>query len=1028
MLGKKLNMKWRVLLAGAVLSTSFFSENGVIASAVETEPSIIESAGWLESAYVTWEAEKNTGYNVYVNDGSSEYRLDDELIRLYSSNSGEKYYRADALGLSEGDYSFTVVPVENGEENRALAVSSGGVHVINHERSGFAFVNGTSNGAYNADGTLRSDAVVLYINNETKDTVSMDVVTNAKGAVTSATGLQNILDLYKKGYDSRPLDVRFVGQITDFASMEQGDIVISGSGDSKRISCGITFEGVGNDATADGWGLRIKNASNVEVRNIGFMNCDSGEGDDLGLQQSDDHVWVHNCDFFYGLAGGDADQAKGDGALDTKKSTYVTHSFNHFYDTGKSNLQGMKSESTENYITYHHNWYDHSDSRHPRIRTCTVHIYNNYYDGNAKYGVGVTMGASAFVEANYFRNCKFPMLISEQGSDVISDWENMTRNEDYGTFSSENGGVIKSLNNVIEGAKSFVTYQENATEFDAYEVTSREEQVPGDVVAYKGGSSYNNFDTSSIMYSYAVEDAYTARSRVEAFAGRENGGDFKWDFEDEVDDTDYGVNKALKAALNSYKTNLISVGGSGSDNSGSASSESSSEVGGHDSSSESSSDESGNSSSGASNEETGETGDIPAQSKNVYVQNFTTQGMVSDFFDITGNLSTSKGTVEYDGKILTQCLKLESKTSIKFTTASEGKLTLVFGDKSSSIKLDGKAVSVSSNIMELDISTGAHELTKKDTKNLFYMKFEIAGVDENEPTKGESEAGSEASSEASTEAGSETSSEASTEAGSETSSEASTEAGSEASSEASTEAGSEASSEASTEAGSEASSEASSEEANSENTGDDENLGEWKTSWGNTYYVFSDGNLATGYQVIDGVEYFFNEKGRMITNDFVVIDNEKYYFDAYGRKFTGFLTKWTLTYHFDKEGKMSVGLTEIDDSTYFFKENGAMVKSEFVESNNIKRYFETDGKMLTGWLEKWGIKYYFDEDGVMCIGKTVVGDSTYYFKTNGAMLKNDFVTIDENMYYFGADGKMVTGQMTKWGRKYIFDVDGKLIK
>jgi hypothetical protein len=85
------------------------------------------------------------------------------------------------------------------------------------------------------------------------------------------------------------------------------------------------------------------------------MNCNSKEGDDCGLQQSNDHVWVHNCDFFYGDAGSDADQIKGDGALDTKKSTYVTHSYNHFWDNGKCNLQGMKEETAQNYITYHHN-------------------------------------------------------------------------------------------------------------------------------------------------------------------------------------------------------------------------------------------------------------------------------------------------------------------------------------------------------------------------------------------------------------------------------------------------------------------------------------------------------------------------------------------------------------------------------------------------------------------------------------------------------------------------------------------------
>ena len=112
------------------------------------------------------------------------------------------------------------------------------------------------------------------------------------------------------------------------------------------------------------------------------MLCDSDEGDDVGLQQGNDHIWVHNCDMFYGNAGGDADQAKGDGALDCKKSTYVTFSYNHFWDNGKCNLLGLSEGTTEGlYITYHHNWYDHSDSRHPRVRYYSAHVYNNYYDG-----------------------------------------------------------------------------------------------------------------------------------------------------------------------------------------------------------------------------------------------------------------------------------------------------------------------------------------------------------------------------------------------------------------------------------------------------------------------------------------------------------------------------------------------------------------------------------------------------------------------------------------------------------------------
>lgn len=538
------------IAAGGVMSgtTANYSylRSGIVSAAV----SVPTSATVLkESAYVTWDAISGAdGYNVYIKpEGGSYTQLDSMLIRQYSS-----YFRADALGLKAGKYVMKVVPTSGGNEDTSKAIESAAMTVEAHDRSGFGFVNGTSSGAYNDDGTLKSDAVVLYVTEATKDTVSMEVTSSSKGATTACTGIQNILDAYKKGYETRPLCVRFIGNVTDPAALQDGDILVKGSSDSSRLSCGVTLEGVGADATLNGFGVRVANASNVEIRNLGFMNCNSGEGDDCGLQQSNDHVWVHNCDFFYGDAGSDSDQAKGDGALDTKTSTYVTHSYNHFWDNGKCNLQGMKSESTDNYITYHHNWYDHSDSRHPRIRTCSVHSYNNYFDGNAKYGIGVTMGASAFSENNYFRNCKYPMLISMQGNDVADG--------NTGTFSGEDGGVIKSYGDYMTGQKAFTSYQDNNTEFDAYVASSKTEQVPSSVTAKQGGTTYNNFDTSSIMYSYTADATANVPTIVMAEAGRVDGGDFQWTFDNSVDDESYDVNTALKAALTSYDDSIVAIG------------------------------------------------------------------------------------------------------------------------------------------------------------------------------------------------------------------------------------------------------------------------------------------------------------------------------------------------------------------------------------------------------------------------------------------------------------------------------------
>jgi pectate lyase len=541
-------------IVSVVACAGFFAAAGA-------QVSLENASGSLESAYAEWASDGSDSYNVYYSGaGASNVKVDGSLIRKYGSK-----FRVDAVGLKAGDYTLKVVSVKGGKE--CASTTSKTVSVLAHDRSGFAFSNGHVPGAYKADGTLKSDAVVLYVSESTKNTIKLDVVTSSKGAVTECVGLQSILTAFKKGYDKRPLAIRLIGNVTDPQDTDHGDIVIDMG---KKEGMAITLEGVGNDATVNGWGIRVKNAQDVEIRNIGVMNVDSDEGDNIGLQQDNKYVWVHNCDFFYGHAGSDKDQVKGDGALDCKKSTYVTFSYNHFWDNGKSNLLGLSEGTTDGlYITYHHNWYDHSDSRHPRIRYYSAHVYNNYYDGNAKYGAGSTLGSSVFMEANYFRNCKYPMMTSMQGTDVYAGGTKRDP-KNYGTFSDEAGGTIKAYNNYMEGSFTFIPYgaskymlkgKESAVgdidskvDFDAYVVEKRDAQVPSSVKSYVGENVYNNFDTDkSIMYSYTADSPEVARNNVIAYAGRVQGGDFKWTFDNSVDDAASEVNQKLKDALMAYK-------------------------------------------------------------------------------------------------------------------------------------------------------------------------------------------------------------------------------------------------------------------------------------------------------------------------------------------------------------------------------------------------------------------------------------------------------------------------------------------
>ena len=448
------------------LSFAKAAERGESGEVTEKGITITESKGWQESAYAKWSLLSSAKtYNVYVKGGQyADYtKVDEQLVRNYGS-----YGRVDVVGLKAGNYSLKVVAVgADGKEMAAHGVADN-LKVVNYDRQGFAHKGVRDGvGAYNNDGTLKAGAKVLYVTKNTFKTIKASLSDGKKDV--EYTGIGNILLAKQKGTDSIPIAVRIIGEIKtadagDQLKTDQKGLLLKGNSEATKMN--VTIEGIGDDACFHGFGLGIINGTGVEVRNMAFFY--QGSSNDNMEIKGTHHIWVHNNDYFYGEQGG-GDHGKGDGALDSKDgATFCTFSYNHFHDTGKSNLCGMKSETVDNLICYHHNWFDHSDSRHPRVRTSSVHVWNNYYDGVAKYGIGVTMGASVFVESNYFRNTKYPMMISKQGTDAKGD----------GTFSGEAGGVLKSYGNIFaeKGSHfSYVTWKQSNTDFDAYEVEAPSE-------------------------------------------------------------------------------------------------------------------------------------------------------------------------------------------------------------------------------------------------------------------------------------------------------------------------------------------------------------------------------------------------------------------------------------------------------------------------------------------------------------------------------------------------------------------------
>ena len=483
-----------------------------------TSIEVVENNGWLNSAYVIFkQVADGITYEVTVDDE----KIDDELIRYYdtytyyeaSESNGQtswtkktlpKVVRADALGLKAGDHKIAICAVgTNGKSDPTTFTAS----VVDHDRSGFAFAPSaaTTPGAYKKDGTLKDKAIVLYVTAGTAKTVSYTAKkgTNSDKDATY-TGLQDVLSEQSLKNLTVPLDIRIIGTIR----LEDLDSIGS-SKEGLQIKTttnnGVTIEGVGHDAAVYGFGFLIREAHYTELSNLGVYNF---MDDGISVDTNNNYLWIHNNDISYGDVGSDSDQAKGDGSLDFKKSTYSTLSYNHFWDSGKCNLLDAgegSGTSASNYISYHHNWYDHSDSRHPRIRNASaVHVYNNYFDGNSKYGVGITTGASAFVEGNYFRNAHNPMLSSKQGTDALG----------AGTFSGEKGGVIKSYNNMFaqnntNGVKfQFLTNKYDYTnnrELGEYKETEKTLGTPN------GDGTYTIFDDTADKFAteslLAIEDA-----------------------------------------------------------------------------------------------------------------------------------------------------------------------------------------------------------------------------------------------------------------------------------------------------------------------------------------------------------------------------------------------------------------------------------------------------------------------------------------------------------------------------------------
>ena len=212
--------------------------------------------------------------------------------------------------------------------------------------------------------------------------------------------------------------------------------------------------------------------------------------------------------------------------------------------------------------------------------------------------------------------------------------------------------------------------------------------------------------------------------------------------------------------------------------------------------------------------------------------------------------------------------------------------------------------------------------------------------------------------------------------------------------------------------------------------------GEFYTTDGSTwFYRDAAGKNVTGALTLDGHEYYFRANGAQVKGDFVTENGKISYYTVDNGykvkdKFFEVNGKW---YHADKDGNLATGRQTIDHLNYYFNADGSQVKSDFFTLDGGKTWYyaKDNGEIVTGAYSIGGKNYYFKEDGSQVKGdfvKNADGSLSYYDKDSGERLNNRFLTTGNNVWYYFKDGKAVTGRQNIDGKEYYFDNLGRQVK
>ncbi len=790
---------------GNATQISFIKQTSIQEGGVK----IVLADGWFESGFVIWEQSSDASdYSVYYKEIGGKYtKIDSELVRKSGSQ-----FRADILGLKKGDYQFKVVPLIGGKEAEEKASETDIVTVGAFDRSGYAHFNYTEGvGAYKDDGTLKDDAIVVYVTEENKDNVTIpgyESVGKGIGWIlnnnqySSSSSNTYTADASKKGIfavtKDHPVVIRFIGKVTSpegltaYNSTDNGGSV----GDNGHLARmknaqNLTLEGVGDDAQIYGWGFHFicsdnKYGKSFEARNllfdaypedaIGMEGNQASSNVTSDLSASVERCWVHHCSFKQGYCANPAesDKKEGDGSCDFKRGQYFTLSYCYFEYGHKTNLIGSSDASLQFNITFHHNIWKNCASRVPLLRNANFHFYNNYVFGDMtdskaslSYIASCRANSYRFSEHNYFDGCKNVCETTSGGaSKSYGDLY-------YACIGTNNAVIAKTREEAVSNKCQFQARNIDFSKFDTdatlfyYDASKKQTKayITDAVTARKECLMYsgvmkqkkvtntsmnvNNvngaIDMSSCKYDATMGTTGSGITFTNYKSGKFKGQGitFRIDRSCKVTVTagsdSYGGPYLMCAdgtkigqlsGTSSYNigagTYFICSGSKDKESSVSAlsficvdDSEVSNKVDSNSGNDETSNGTQNNDGNGNGNGDNFINPDIDLTSdQTLTFDNGTTDN--SGFFTVSANIKSGIAAKTYNGVTYTSAIKMESSTSVTFTTAAQKTLFIITDTANGKIKVDGTSVTADSDgVVSVSLTAGEHSISKGDSLNVY---------------------------------------------------------------------------------------------------------------------------------------------------------------------------------------------------------------------------------------------------------------------------------------------------------------------